>query len=268
MKKLILISSLVIIALSCSRSNDTPEAASETPVLLTKVISQDGTTSHYKYNGTKVSEILYNYGYKDVFTYNEDVITKIISYNSNGAITETIDFTYENNVLKTVSISNAANTSKTVYSYSYPNSSTVVCTKIRNYMFNGSMQTVRDINTLTTNNGNVISEDVVYYYNNVLSGNITANYTYDDKKNPTKNITGFNKISIFIFDYIGENTGTSNNMLSKSQLNVLTNGSSSSYTNTNTITYNSNGYPTQIIEKQHNGSTLNSAFVTNYEYNK
>jgi|GEM_PF-1582664 len=216
MKKIILLASLTLIFTSCSRSSDNTneiivDPVVEAPNLPTKISGSWGVKT-IKYNGNKLSEIISSNS-KTVFEYSGSLITKTISYDNSGVQTGTVDFVYSNGKLTNVS-SNATNNKKT-FVYSYPDANTVVKTKVRNYTAAGEPMTDKEDVTYTLKNGNIVSEEMVYYHNNKLYGNISATYTYDDKNNVYKNILGFDKIKVYLFadlkDYVG--SGSNNNLL-------------------------------------------------------
>jgi len=266
MKKLILCLSLAFLAISCGSNDDddTSVPVEETPVLPTK-LSTGEDTGIFKYNGNMVSEI--NWGdYKVVCQYTGNVITKMIDYDSAGAVETTTDFTYSNDKL-TKAVFVEGNTTETSI-YSYPSTNTVNATVTRNSTSQGSPVVYKDVITYTLNNGNVVSEEMNYYVNGTLKGKISATYTYDDKNTAYKNILGFDKIMIYSFDG-DENTVGRNNLLIKNHTNTPVGSSISKYKNVNTITYSTAGYPTQIITNQYNANNqLNSTNTDFYEYNK
>lgn len=273
MKKIILLASLTLIFASCSRSSDNTneiivDPVVETPILPTKISGSWGVKT-IKYNGNKLSEMMGSDS-KTVFEYSGDIITKIKSYNTKGIEIETVDFVYSNGKLTNVSY-NATNNKKT-FVYSYPDANTVVKTKVRNYTFAGESMTDKEDVTYTLKNGNIVSEEMVYYHNNKLYGNISATYTYDDKNNVYKNVLGFDKIKVYLFadlkDYVG--SGSNNNLLTKSLTNITVAGETSKYKDVYSNSYSSSDYPIQIISKQYdaNNQQQGNTITDFFEYNK
>jgi hypothetical protein len=83
MKKLVLaLSSLLLVMISCSSNNDETQTTPEDPstILLKKeLVTEDGveTTSNIIYNGNKLVSAVAVGGYKTIYTYTGDFITKI-----------------------------------------------------------------------------------------------------------------------------------------------------------------------------------------------
>ncbi|MDR2229635.1 MAG: hypothetical protein LBE39_09200 [Flavobacteriaceae bacterium] len=272
MKKIVLLASLTLIFTSCGRSGDNTnevvvDPVVETPILPAKISGSWGVET-IKYNGNKLSEIISSDS-KTVFEYSGSLITKTISYDNSGVQIGTADFVYSNGTLTNVSY-NATNNKKT-FVYSYPDANTVVKTRVRNYSVAGEPMIDKEDITYTLKNGNIVSEEMVYYHNNKLYGNISSTYTYDDKNNVYKNILGFDKIKVYLFadlkDYIG--SGSNNNLLTKSQTHITVAGETSKYKNVYSNSYSSSGYPIQIISKQYGtnnqqqGDTITNFFVYN-----
>ena len=269
MKKLILGIFLAFFAISCSSNDDEnspPDPVEETPILPTKTFSSNDNPATIKYNGNKILESTSVDG-KFVYEYTGNLITKITEYNAAGTKDGTTDFTYSNDkLIKVVYV--ATGFSETI-SYSYPTANTINATDTRNSTFMGSPIVNKDVTTYTLNNGNVISDETTYYHNNALAGKLSVTYTYDDKNTASKNILGFDKIMIYNFAHVDENTSCSNNLLIKNQTNAQVGYSVSKYKNVNSITYSAAGYPTQIITNQYNESNqLNSTSTDFFEYNK
>ncbi len=274
MKKNIFLSSLIFLSLSCSSSNDddTETEVVETPILVTKAIV-DGDVYTVKYDGVKILEESNADGSsKFVYTYTGNVITQIKDY-SNGSLRSTADFTYDNDKLinvKEVSITSGSNTTSTkTLTYTYPNSTTINCTQIRNYTFAGNSQTDKSEIVYTVKDGDVISSKEKYYHNNVLAGNLTETYTYDDKNNPYKNVLGFDKIELYNPWASNDNLSGKKNLVLFTNANTPTSSSSSSYKIVYTTSYNDKNYPNQITETQYDSSNqAGSSHMTIYTYNQ
>ena len=262
-----------LITLACNSSDDDePTTTEETPVLVTKFTDEDFNMS-FKYDGVKLLEDNTNDGRKTTYVYTGNLITQTKEY-QNGTLTETADFTYDTNsklaLIKTVGTTIGSNTPNNyTYTFEYPNPSTVICTRVRNYTFAGNPQVSKDVLTYSFTNENIVLVKDAYYSNNVLTGNITRTYTYDDKKSPFVNILGFDKLLIYLsYTYSDELTGK-NNLLSLSQTNVQVNSNTSSYKKNYSINYNDKNYPTQIVNKYYDGNNvLISSGVSTYSYNQ
>ncbi|WP_312769803.1 hypothetical protein [Epilithonimonas sp.] len=274
MKKNIFLSSLIFLSLSCSSSNDdeTIIVDPQYPILVTKAIV-DGDVYIVKYDGIKILEESNSDGSnKFVYTYTGNFITQINDY-SNGSLRSTADFTYDGDKLinvKEVSITSGSNTTSTkTLTYTYPNSTTINCTQIRNYTFAGNSQTDKSDIVYTVKDGDVISSKEKYYHNNVLAGNLTETYTYDDKNNPFKNILGFDKMELYNPWASNDNLSGKKNLVLFTNANTPTNSASSSYKIMYTTSYNNKDYPNQITETQYNSSNqAGSSHTTIFTYNQ
>ncbi len=273
MKKNLFLSSLIFLSLSCS-STDVEDGGTDPqyPFLVTKAIV-DGDVYTIKYDGVKILEQSNADGSnKFVYTYTGNVITQIKDY-YNGSLNSTTDFTYDNDKLinvKVVSITSGSNTTsiKTL-TYSYPNSTTINCTQIRNYTLAGNLQTDKSEIVYTVKDGDVISSKEKYYHNNVLAGNITETYTYDDKNNPYKNVKGFDKIELYNPWASNDNLSGKKNLVLFTNSNTPTSSAISNYKLVYITSYNTANYPNQITETQYNSSNqVSSSQTTIYTYNQ
>lgn len=274
MKKIIILSSLALIGLSCSSNdNDDTTEVVETPVLLTKMIV-DGNAVSIKYDGNKIVEVAtpVDNG-KTVFTYTGNLITKVTDYDDKGLVTGTADYTYDKDKLihvRDASTTMGSNTPN-IYTltFSYPNSTTINCTEIRNYTFAGNPQVAKSEITYTVNNGEVISAKEIYYHNNTLEGNIVATYTYDDKNNPYKNILGFDKLGLYNPLEPNGNLSMKRNLTTATGTNTPVNSSASGNRSVFTNSYSDKGYPTQIKETQYGpNNEPRSSRTTSFVYNQ
>ncbi|WP_374444437.1 hypothetical protein [Epilithonimonas sp.] len=273
MKKLIFLSSVLLLNLACNSDDDNTDTNEEAPVLVTK-INYDGNIFNLKYDGTKIVEVSNTTDAdKTAYTYTGNLINQIKEYDSTGKLYSTTDLTYENDRLvytKENGITSGSNASYTkTFTYSYPNATTVNCTRIYNYTFNNQLMTIKDEIVYTISNDNIIAEKDKYWVNNVYNGEITNNISYDNKKQPFDNILGFDKIRIYNYEETESILGGRNNPITKSHTNVTVNSGTTSYREEYSNTYDSKNYPTQVIEKQYGSNNqLNSTFVTNYTYNQ
>ena len=266
MKKIVLLASLTLIFASCGRSNDnTNEIIVDPPkevlTLPTKVSGSYGVRT-IKYDGNKFYEIMMS-DLKMVFEYTGDLITKITSYDSKGIKIQTVDLVYSNG--KLTNVSSHEGNDKYTYVFSYPDANTINTTKIRN---NGT-SLYRDEESYVLKNGNVISEEMLYYLNDKLYGKINVAYTYDDKNNVFKNVLGFDKAKMYLLYELGVNMIGNNNLLTKEHMNRPVTGGISKYKVINDISYSSSNYPVQIISKQYGANDQLQGTETDFfEYNK
>ncbi|WDF45510.1 hypothetical protein PQ459_11445 [Chryseobacterium sp. KACC 21268] len=271
MKKLIILSFTFLFILAC-KSDDDVDNTNETPVLLTKFIKND-FTYNLKYDGNKLVEVTSNHNsYKKSYTYNGNLITKITEfedYNSDGTVNETANLVYENDRLVLVTVNGITSTSDIPYTrtfkYSYPNQTTINCTKTYNYTF----AVAKDELTYTISNDNVVQVKDKYFTDNIFLGEITVSNSYDDKKEPYANILGFDKIKLYNYETDKYLRGSKNNLLKVMQTNVSEINGTSKYRVEYFNSYNSNNYPIHIIEKyfySDNEPAIND--VTSYSYNQ
>lgn len=273
MKTNLFLSSLIFLSLSCSSSDDEPEIVDpQYPVLVAKAIV-DGEVYTVKYDGIKILEESNSDGSdKFVYTYTGNLITQIKDY-YDGSLSSTTDFTYDNDKLinvKKVGLTLGSNTANTeTRTYTYPNSTTINCTRIRNYTFAGTSQTDKSVIVYTVKNDDIISLKETYYHNNVLSGNVTETYTYDDKNNPYKNVLGFDKIELYNYWASNDNLSSKKNLVLFTNTNTPTSSASSGYKLVYTNSYNDKNYPSQITETQYTSSNqAGSIHTTIFTYNQ
>ncbi|TCN51056.1 hypothetical protein D0809_22795 [Flavobacterium circumlabens] len=259
MKKLLfLFCTVTFVLTSCSNDeNSSPENSSQDdnsvvpktisyiyPSLLLGVDSK----SSAMYSGNKILNSSEE-GYKTVFTYDGDFITKQevfkLDKQGNQTIVKEVAYTYENGKLKTriyrVIINGQSGSSdyiqKTVYTQntndliSYLNYSVDATTKIESLINEG---------TLTYENGNLVK-----LQQKINSITTTSVYDYDTKQNPLKNILGFNLLLDEIYGF------GKNNIIKKTK-------TSSENTNPTvyltSYIYNERGYPIKNTSLSGGGS--------------
>lgn len=256
MKKLILLfCGLSLLLTSCS-SDENSVSSSEDTSILPKTISYiypsvllgTNSTSTLNYNGNKIVSSIKN-GSKTIFTYDGNVITKQEKFDVDQQGKETKDtevtYTYENGKLKTKVI-------KEVFSATYPNGQYIektiythtsdVLISYINYSVNAdtNSESKSSQGNLTYKDGNLIKSQET-------EGSLTSTrtYEYDTKKNPLKNILGFNLLLSEISDF-------GNNNVTKTTIT-----SSDFPTPTDYLTayiYNDSGFPTKYTSFAGGGS--------------
>ncbi|HFK5545521.1 hypothetical protein HZP84_09740 [Elizabethkingia anophelis] len=273
MKKIVLLASLTLIFASCGRSNDnTNEIIVDPPkevlTLPTKVSGSYGVRT-IKYDGNKLLEISSSIS-NMTLEYTGALITKVTTYKANGEKGRTVELTYSNGNLTNVS-SNGRDYSGT-FSYSYPSTNVINCTEIKKFTFSGLPSYSKREITYTLNNGNIVSEEVVFYSNDKPDGKASIVYTYDDKNNAFKNILGVDKIKAFLLsEELPESiTGNSNNILTMDITNISLAGVLTKYKFINNVSYSANNYPIQVISKQYgeNNQQQGNTITDFFEYNK
>jgi len=237
MKKIFTLAAIALFTLaSCSDNDATPTTPEENVVLLKKTIENDvdgDFTTTYAYDGTKLTGINYSDGTYDAITYTGDLITQWVEYYEDGS-THT-KFIYEYNSqqkLKSFYWLDYEYDTFTKYDYTYlPNGSIsyTVSYSDDEVTFNipgdGGMIYPNRVEEYITDD---IPEPYTYAYNN----------TYDDKNNPLKNVTGFEKIN---FAGTDEGTNFGHNITIIKATN--SNGNSEQTLFTCSYVYNPEGYP-------------------------
>lgn len=250
MKKIFTTAAVALFMLSlasCSDDDSSSNNSSTENVLVKRAVERDGSdsvTSIYTYDGKKIKTITYDNGDVDTFTYNGNQIVKATfmtegelwltdtyAYNSNGQVsehttTDTFNVTYQ----------------KTTFVY---NNDSTISTKV----YEGITEAASELTgtgVLLVKNGN----GTTYTY--TATGETTPEitfFTFDDKKNPYKNITGFAAIELVTL----EGHSPENNILMHSTPEGVT-----KYT----YVYNDAGYPTSSVETDGD----NDSYTTDFYY--
>jgi hypothetical protein len=198
---LLLFSALTLVFTSCS--SDDNNSSTEDTSILPKTISYTypsadlGTNSKstITYDGNKIVSTV-DEDSKTIFTYDGDLIIKQeqfkIDEQGNQSKSREVLYTYENGKLKTriyrtdisAEYPEGNYTDKTIYTYTSNNLISYV-----NYLVDraSKLETKIGEGTLTYESGNLVKEQ-----QKVSSVTTTRVYEYDTKKNPLKNILGFN----------------------------------------------------------------------------
>ena len=226
---------------SCSTDPD-PDPSQPSGGMVPKKIERSYSQNYpvstitYTYDGNKLKEINLNPQYdvsKVKFTYTGDNITKMELFSGvNFTPYTNYDIEYQND--KMVKYSATYNGTTTVRNYTHHSDGTITTDNVSNsYM------------KFTTSNGNITK--IESFSNGVVTS--TNNFTFDDKNNIHKNITGLNKIielERLVWDLTQVNT---NNKLSDDSGN-----------NTYTYEYNSDNFPTKSIKTQ--GTSTTTSVIT------
>ena len=256
MKKVILFLSIwIFVFVSCSKEEEFIINQPTGEVLLKKLIVE-GKTYNLTYNGSKISEVNGPF-YKEVYTYEGDFITKILSYDS-GNLYMTKTYTYENGNLKTF-IDNTErfnSMDKTVYINNSDGTVSYVKTNIQKAT---QEETPNLTGKLTFSNGVLIKDEYISSNPNTNVTSSVYNYEYDNQNGFQKNVIGFDKLlnldkynfnwtkSTFVTNY------NNNGVLSSSnpEIQYLT------------YEYNDNGYPK--LQKYYAFGSLRSTGELFYE---
>jgi len=241
MKKIVLLSSLVALLFSSCSSDDSPSHEDTSNVLLQKTITYglDGSyETLYIYDGKKLLEAR-NIKENKKFSYQGENTTKISWYDNpdtDNTLSQYVDFEYTaDGKLKKF---NQHSSYPLAVDFTYVGRDTVnfVAVAARSaYNFTGYFL-VKD---------NEITE---YVYLNGGTPRPSVRYQYDNKNHPLKNVTGYNKLSLFHYFYnsahfngFTTNIGSSKNCISNSLIanpNVVE--------IMNTYEYNDKGFPKTI----------------------
>ncbi len=196
--------------------------------------------SDFSYSGNKLLKITSTSGY-DIYTYVGNLISKAEKYNSSDVLIGSEEYFYN-------SSGNLSSCIQKDYLNSYAYKEVYV------YNIDGTV-------TRNSFSGNLVSQTTPYmvgfyhklyfqnsellkqegYDNNTLAG--TANFIYDGKNNPTRNILGFDEI-FFAFD-------TSGNFQNVLHIN---NDGSNHYSNE--YTYDSNNFPITKVNRDYSNNFL------------
>jgi hypothetical protein len=200
MKKILCFFGFSVLLLSSCSSDD--NSSSGDSLILPKTISstnpefpQDSKVSTITYDGNKIVSIV-SLGSKTAFTYDGNSIVKQevfdVDLNGNQIKKTSISYTYENGKLKTrilrKGFENAYNDGQYIYKSVYTHISDTFISYVY-YTVNADTkaETKSSEGNLTYKDGNLIKEQEIEG-----SSIYTREYEYDTRKNPLKNILGFN----------------------------------------------------------------------------
>ena len=253
--------SLLILSISCDRKDglsDENTTTNNTPILVTKLLTDDGVEFNFKYDSNKILEIN-TIEEKTIYFYTGELITKsqYLGDFSNGVyyVSEITDYTYDNSgrLSKSVTVTNDTSnnyTNKTTKTttYSYLSNSLIKITENEDGVINNY-----DVNT---NSDGSVKSWVKTDAKGAKIGNVTI--VYDNKNSPFQNIKGFSKI--YFFDFY----------MNSSIHNILEyNYSGDEQRKYKAVyQYNSNNYPTKSINSYYNSNgTIDYTVVLTYQYN-
>ena len=253
--------SLLILSISCDRKDglsDENTTTNNTPILVTKLLTDDGVEFNFKYDSNKILEIN-TIEEKTIYFYTGELITKsqYLGDFSNGVyyVSEITDYTYDNSgrLSKSVTVTNDTSnnyTNKTTKTttYSYLSNSLIKITENEDGVIN-----TYDVNT---NSDGSVKSWVKTDSKGAKIGNVTI--VYDNKNSPFQNIKGFYKI--YFFDI----------QMNSSFKNILEyNYSGDEQRKYKAVyQYNSNNYPTKSINSYYNSNgTIDYTLVLTYQYN-
>ena len=253
--------SLLILSISCDRKDglsDENTTTNNTPILVTKLLTDDGVEFNFKYDSNKILEIN-TIEEKTIYFYTGELITKsqYLGDFSNGVyyVSEITDYTYDNSgrLSKSVTVTNDTSnnyTNKTTKTttYSYLSNSLIKITENEDGVINNY-----DVNT---NSDGSVKSWVKTDAKGAKIGNVTI--VYDNKNSPFQNIKGFYKI--YFFDI--QKNSSIHNILEYNYVGDEQRKYKAVYQ------YNSNNYPTKSINSYYNSNgTIDYTLVLTYQYN-
>lgn len=243
MKKFISIFSLIalfsISLLSCSSSDDTTDQNQLVLQIVDVAFNGDTKTTVFNYNGNKITSIDNN-DHEIDFTYNNDLITRVVEVNLVTSHQNTLDYTYDNGqLIEIVSSDNY------IMNFIHNNDETISYEK-KTVDSNGNQVLVYH-GTLFFQNDNLTKDERIMDDTpvNVLEKS-SVTYNYDAKRNPFHNITGFNKLLNY-FDVISFNNavnGTKQTSVEYLGTDVAISGI---VTYNKVYLYDSSNYPIEIV---------------------
>lgn len=252
---------LLILSISCDRKDglsDENTTTNNTPILVTKLLTDDGVEFNFKYDSNKILEIN-TIEEKTIYFYTGELITKsqYLGDFSNGVyyVSEITDYTYDNSgrLSKSVTVTNDTSnnyTNKTTKTttYSYLSNSLIKITENEDGVIN-----TYDVNT---NSDGSVKSWVKTDSKGAKIGNVTI--VYDNKNSPFQNIKGFYKI--YFFDI--QKNSSIHNILEYNYVGDEQRKYKAVYQ------YNSNNYPTKSINSYYNSNgTIDYTLVLTYQYN-
>mgnify|MGYP006175288911 CR=1 FL=1 len=245
MKKLFCFFSAVLLVISSCSSDDSKNSSSGFLKKIAGTLDDGQTYSfEYKYSGNKITKIIDSDGGYKLFTYTENLISKIE--------------TYSNNVLDHVkTYSYNSNNQLSSFIIVYPNYPNWGRKKTFTYNTNGTV-TINYYNGDYNSQTNLYDTATVTFSNNqasqIFSSGKTNNYTYDNKNNPLKNVLGFDKI------HLSEESieGITNNITSMTSTNL-------DQSFINVFTYKSNEFPLKL-EVVYNNTSTHPLYTLEYYY--
>ena len=180
---------LVIVLASCSKSKDDIPLSVSKYIIPEKVIQGSSITT-FSYNENQILEINSPKG-KQVFTYTDDLITKIEYYNIDGLLVFVNSYTYENQRLKTKVRKSVNGDYESTTIYQYKGNNYDFTFKIINPSLNLELKT--GIGTIVITDGNISQKYIkTFEPSKNSSTSSSTTYVYDNKYNYLKNILGFN----------------------------------------------------------------------------
>jgi hypothetical protein len=249
MKKILfLFSALSIVLLSsCSSDDNNSDGGSSSTALPTKITlttvddGKSGTLDYtFTYDGNKLKQIALSDASKYVYTYTDNLITKVELFKS-SVLTSTDVYEYLNGKLVSKITTGVANSNKYKLTFVYNANGTV---NVNESAIVQGQEIKYDTTTLYTfANGNIISTE--YIDEDGDSEKITS--TYDNKKSPFANVTGLKLLldlaidTEISFDFYSVNNAVTSKTV------YTTGGEVETVNYTYTNKYNSSNFVTEVF---------------------
>lgn len=286
MKRFLLPLMAISIALiSCSRDNDDFTNPIENPIAqakkltkITRTFDNFGWTggapflgTDFEYNGDLLKNIFY-YG-EQVYHYNGEQISAIEI--DGGPRPQKVEFTYNpNGTLKSSfqKFDTPEDSPRTTFrEYHYINDNTIKVKEIYKYPF---VERKTEY-TLTMNGDNLVRKEI---FNEENSRTQIHQYTYDNKKNPLREVKGMAALSVAMHLIDFHFHDIYNFQISSFKNNIISETIDEKYTYNSTTShlaeidyqyqYNQEGYPTRVIHSYHDiqsQSNEKAEYIYNYQ---
>ena len=249
MKKALVILFVSIFAMSCSSEDDNENISTET-ILIKKINysnqnSADVSEVKYTYDGTKLVSATIDNSTTLSYIYEGNLITRINTYSAGNVLTNYFVFEYDNNrLIRSRHIIPVANQGfRSEFTYNPDNTISVS-------LFSGGVATQ---NTADGTGKYFMAEngEIAKYEEYQSLGTVTRIYSYDNKNNPYKNITGFDKLL--------NQPGKYHNVTDELSLDAA---GSVIASESHTYIYNERDFPQSAVRTQNNTETI---IVYSYE---
>lgn len=249
MKKFLTMAAVALFMMtSCSDDDSTSNDNPTTVVLLKKTIETDEFgeewTTNYFYEGTKLVKMSDPDG-EQKFFYTGDLLTKM-TYSGDGLEQTDIFTYYPDNTIKTHLMLTTDMGEEYGSKYEFTHNADGTITKKYYYGDHTSQTELGNTYVLTMTNGNITNVKDTSSHGSITN----TSYTFDNKNEPRKNITGYASMIL-----AADNEGGVNNILTGSVYGE------SAYT----YTYNSDDYPVTSKETITYG-TDTEVYTTKYFY--
>ena len=256
MKRFLLHFLLACFLINCSsRDEDNNENVTATvlPKTLKSKHSLGDLISEYQYDRNKIKSVTISNGSKSQITYAGNFITKVVSYDSSGAVTSEFNYEYKNNRLSKTNYKIGLLTANIYYTWIDDNH-----VSFENDLYRPNNAT--DKTDLYFSNGNVVkSTNHTYYPNNYTIDKVDI-IENDNRNNPFKNVEGY---SLIAFDITADFFYQSNNILKITTTRTgIVNGEplSENYHRNFQLSYTDKNYPQSYVVNSSYG------YTTSYEF--